>query len=316
MIKKTCILILNWNGWKDTIECIESTFLLKTKNYQLVIIDNDSSDNSVEEIIKYIELKHHKIKYIMYNEEALEKDTLNGQEYDIVIIKNSDNYGFGKGNNTGLKYALKNNFFEYIWLLNSDAIVEEETLDALVKQIDGKIGYVGSVIRYYDFPKIIQCIGGGKFFPFLGLSKLQDKGLDISKLSFIDININLDYIMGASLLIKRKALLDVGLFDEQYFMYAEELDMLTRAKKKGWKMSVALDSYIYHKDSSSTKNTKGYFYYLLNRSNIIYMKKFYKFHLLSAVPFLIIYSLKLLTTKGVISSYLKGIIDGLRGAKL
>ncbi|WP_457640393.1 glycosyltransferase family 2 protein [Persephonella sp.] len=339
------ILILNWNSWQDTIECIESVLKSDYKDFQIIIIDNDSKDNSVEYIVKYLNReispltseKHkdklfpilpEKIPHIIYSErEAIKGENLKkekviklpeGINYPVIIIRNKDNYGFAKGNNTALKFVLQRNDFRYIWLLNNDTVIEKDTLSNLIKEAEKnkKIGFVGSVIRYYDNPDIIQTVGGGKFYPFLGMGKLYMKNRHISVLNDLDGKIvknSINYIMGASLLIKKETLEDTGIFDEDYFLYTEELDLITRGRKKGWKLAIALDSYVYHKESASTKDKKWLYYYLINKSNMIYLRKNYSiYHALFSVPFVMLNTLRTIRSLKNIKATIKGLVDGIK----
>lgn len=346
-LNKIYILILNWNSWHDTIECLESVFKSDYKNFQIIIIDNDSQDNSVENIKKYLNcellpkisddntLKNlvypflkEKIPYVVYSEEEtikggdIKKEKFlklpKGINYPVIIIKNNRNYGFAKGNNTAFKFVLSRNDFKYVWLLNNDTVIERNALFNMIKEAekDDKIGFVGSIIRYYKNPDFIQTIGGGKFYPILGVGKLYMKNKHISILNKLNseiVNRHLDYIMGASLLIKKRVLEDIGIFDENYFLYDEELDLITRGKKKGWKLAIAFNSYVYHKESSSTKDKKWLYYYLINKSNMIYLKKHYSIlYSLIAIPFIVINTLRITKNIRNIKATIGGIIDGIK----
>jgi GT2 family glycosyltransferase len=343
---KIYILILTWNSWQDTIECIESILKSDYKNFQIIIIDNDSKDNSIYFIEKYLNrelfptvlhnnklkdkilpIYEKKIPYVVSSEEDANKGgnfeieaTLklpDKLKHPLIIIINNGNYGFAKGNNTALRFVLKRADFNYVWLLNNDTIIEKDTLSNLLNEAekDRKIGFVGSIIRYYDNPNKIQTIGGGRFYPLLGIGKLYKKNAGISVLNSLpkeEIVKNLDYIMGASLLIKKEILEDVGVLDEDYFLYTEELDLITRAKKKGWKISVAKNSFVYHKESASTKERKWLYYYLINRSNMIYLKKHYNlFYNMASVPFIILNTLRSTRNLKNLKATVKGIWDGI-----
>lgn len=270
----TYIVLLNWNGWEDTNNCIDSIYQNIRMDFKIILIDNFSTDDSVNKIEKYLEEKH--IEFIYINQNNINKE-INNQ---FVFIQNNGNYGFGKGINVALQYCIQMYDCNDIWLLNTDAIIEQNTLDTLKLKLytNSNIGIVGSIIRYFDNPNVIQTIGGGIFYPLLGNGKLfyKNKNIDILKnINFEKEIKKLDYIMGASLLIKKEVLKDIGLFDEKFFLYAEELDLCRRAKKSGWIISVVNDSFIYHKDSASTKDKKDMFFYLINKSNAYYIKKHY-----------------------------------------
>lgn len=316
--KKVYILILNWNSWQDTTECIKSVLSSDFKNFQLVVIDNASQDSSVTHIVEY--LKKREVSFIVYSEEeAIQGGKPEKEVFEnVIIIRNKGNYGFAKGNNTALRFILKRGDFGFVWLLNNDAVADPKALSNLIKvaEKDKRIGFVGSVIRYYDSPSYIQAVGGGKFYPLLGAGKLYMKNRHISIVENLNpqkVSKHLDYIMGASLLVRREVLEEVGIFDESYFLYTEELDLITRGRKKGWKLAVAFDSYIYHKESASTKNKRWLYYYHLNRSNIIYIKKHFGIHYaLVSAPLAMLNTIRLTRRWRNIKAAAKGLMDGIR----
>ncbi|MCE5214153.1 MAG: glycosyltransferase, partial [Methanobacterium sp.] len=101
---KVTIVIVNWNGWEDTIECLKSLYHVNYTNFNIIIVDNHSQDDSVKKIKDYIENKK------------------------LILIVNDENYGFAEGNNIGIRYAQKNFNPDYILLLNNDTIVDKEFL--------------------------------------------------------------------------------------------------------------------------------------------------------------------------------------------
>lgn len=338
MEKKVYILILNFNDGKNTIACFDSLERLDYHKYRIVLIDNSSGDDSLKEIINYLENKKYgknnqtekKGLLILDENEINSENGLNGlsvktepNEKAVIIIKNNDNYGFGKGMNTGLRLCLKRNDFDYIWLLNNDTVVDSSALKTLVAEAEKapETGFAGSVLLYEN-SNIIQAVGGGRFFPLLCKAKLMYKGRDVSAVKNLGkerkerIRKTLDYIMGASLLIKKEVLSDIGLFDESYFLYAEELDMIKRGKGRGWEIAVALDSFVYHKDSAGTKNKKYLFYYYITKSNTIYVKKHYGlfFNFINFIPIIFFSLLKTRNAKNL-KGVIRGYFDGIRYKK-
>lgn len=272
MNKKVYIILLNYNGWKDTIECLESVLKSDYINYQIIVADNDSPNNSMDYIIKWAEGKQEVIyneasqlqhlsqpleakplEYVYYTkDEALAGGNKN-QEINLnnplVFIQTEENAGFATGNNIGIKYALAKNDFEYIWLLNNDTVVKKDSLSKLIEYaLKNNIGITGSVLKYYFDSKKVQAYGGtvNKFF---GTSK--------HILNVDDIQKRLDYIVGASFLINKRVINKIGLLPEEYFLYYEETDYCFKAKLHGFKLGIALKSIVYHKEGSSTKTSKG-----------------------------------------------------------
>jgi GT2 family glycosyltransferase len=156
---KIYIIILNYNGWDDTIECLESVFKLNYGSFQVVIVDNNSENNSLEKIKSYIdgslnlelnvnpELKHlvyplskKPVSYVFYNRDEAEKsgnlELEKKLKNPVILIQSGYNGGFSYGNNIGIKYSMAKNDFEYIWLLNNDTVVEKDSLSKLVEKAE------------------------------------------------------------------------------------------------------------------------------------------------------------------------------------
>lgn len=181
MKPKVAIIILNWNGWKDTIECLESLYQITYPNYDVIVVDNGSEDDSVERIKEYAESEikieskffeyapsNKPIKYIEYTREEAEAG--GGKEDKIVdlssirkmiLIKNKQNLGFAGGCNVGIQYALQNGA-DYVLPLNNDTIIKEDFLDGFIGQASKypDAGAIGPKIYFYDEPDKIWFAGG------------------------------------------------------------------------------------------------------------------------------------------------------------
>ena len=292
---KVYIIVLNYNGWKDTIECLESILKNNYKNYQIIVVDNDSPNNSIEYMIKwakgkqeviydkYSQLKYlsqpfekKPLDYLFYTkEEALiggDKEKEQKLENPVIFIQAGRNDGFSAGNNVGIKYALKKNDFSYVWLLNNDTVIEKDSLSKLIKYaMKNDVGICGSTLMYYHNPKHIQSYGG-KINKFFGTSK--------QILDYNAIDKDLDYVIGASFLISKNVLTKLGLLPEEYFLYYEDTDYCFNARTNGFKLGIEPKSVVYHKEGSSTGgssdgNKKSTYSDLLNIKNrIIFHKKY------------------------------------------
>ena len=266
MTPKISIIILNWNGWEDTIECLESLYQIAYPNYEVILVDNNSQDDSIVKIKDYcqgkIKVESKFFKYDPNNkpikiidckgkksgaskEKEVERLLLNKK---LVLIKNRDNLGFAGGNNIGIRYALAKEDCEYIWLLNNDTVVDRHALSEMVKlaESDSKIGIIGSKVLFYDSPDTIQAVGGkdkaGWAFATIYEGEFEKDDKKWCK------NIELHgYIIGASLLVKRKVIDDIGLMDNKYFMFNEEIDWGVRAKKRKWRLFGCGKSKLWHK---------------------------------------------------------------------
>jgi len=287
--KKVYVLILNWNGWADTIACLESVFQNTYSNFQVIVCDNGSTDGSREKIKQWANGSQKAVlpegmpageiglcsKPISYAE-VLVKDITNENNIvnaPLIFIEIENNLGFAGGVNIGLRFALAQKDFDYVWLLNNDTIIVKDSLTELVRTMnaDASIGICGSKLMYYDAPDQIQALGG-KYNKFIGTSShiVEKKGL-----------LNIDYVVGASMLVSKVFIEKIGLMQEDYFLYYEDLDWSMRGKKF-FKLACNLNSVVYHKEGASAggntkdKNTKSKIsdYYSI-RNRVLFTKKYF-----------------------------------------
>lgn len=269
------IVILNWNGWKDSIECLESVLRSDYQNYQIVLCDNDSQDGSVEKIQAWAngELLADATSEVMakYSQPPIQKplghqvlsanDVSSNREVDsstpLVIIRTGGNLGFAGGNNVGMRYALQQPECEYVWLLNNDTVIVPDTLSHMVNHsrqllASGVANTCGSVQRYYYFPDKIQALGGFRYNAWTGICTAT-LGMGSSIDGEIDHNQyreQLHAIHGCSWLLPRDFLESIGLMEERYFLYYEEIDWALRSKDK-YTHTYADQAIVYHKEGGS-----------------------------------------------------------------
>ena len=260
------IIILNWNNYQDTKECLDSLKGITYPNYKIIVVDNGSVDKSGERLRKEFP--------------------------QCIFIRNESNLGFAEGNNVGIEHAL-NDGADYILLLNNDTIVKPGFLEPLVRtaDIDEEIGVVGPMVYFYDEPKVIQSIGAR-----ISLWKGSHSIIGIWEADKGQYNtlMKVDYVSGAALLAKRRMIKDVGLLDADYFLYSEEVDWCYRATKAGYKIMAVPESKIWHKVSSSTGGTRSpVSAYFLTRNRILFMRKHARlYHWATFLPFFAVDILK------------------------
>lgn len=256
------IIVLNWNAWADTIECLESLARLDYPNFHIFVCDNASSDGSLARLQQWAQgelcILPARAGFAKYVTPPGFKSTaaLNAR---LTVIENSSNLGFAAGNNVGLRRALKDGF-DLFWVLNADTVVESDALTHLASRLETVegAGLCGSLICYYDDTSVIQEAGGCATFPFIGLSKrLAAEKKRSDDFDWRALEAKLGYISGASCLVSREFLETVGLMSEAYFLYCEEIDWATRAKGQ-FSMTLAENSIIYHKKGLATgSKTRG-----------------------------------------------------------
>ncbi len=271
----------------DTIECLESLYHIDYINYNVVLIDNGSTDNSLEQIRAYLDGKKKVasdfFEYASENKPIKVLEFTNsevmlggGREDDIfdlpsrskiVIIKNDKNYGFAEGNNIGIRYILKYQNPDYTLLLNNDTVVKSDFLDNLVSAIDSdkRIGCAGPLIYYYDLNgrKDIISVAGVDLIMSRGSYKRFGSG-EVDNGQYHD-TATVDCLEGSCLLIRRTTLEKVGLLDSGYFLFWEETDLCRRGFEAGYSCAIVPTACIWHKTSSSKPGELVTYYKTRNR---------------------------------------------------
>ena len=252
---KVSIIILNWNGLEDTIECLESLKRITYPNYEVIVVDNGSKGNDAQVLQERF------------------------GDY-IHLIKNDKNYGFAEGNNIGMRYALENSRPDYTLLLNNDTVVDPEFLTEMVKvaETNTAIGIVGAKIYYYDNPNQLQSLWGkidlrkGQVTEIPKVVAEKFKSVELDKGQYNQIK-EVDSIKGCCFLIKKRALENIGLLDKSYFSFWEETDYCLRATKKNYKTVYVPNAKVWHKGAQSEKKVPGLSRYYMTRNRFRFMKK-------------------------------------------
>lgn len=245
------IIVLNYNGTADTIDCLKSLRHLTYPHHKIILCDNGSTKASYDELTDW--LRSVRRSYLLVDPEQL----ANARTAKIYVIKGGRNLGYAGGNNLGLRLALAQPDFQAAWILNNDTVVDPEALTALVNRCrqDSSIGQCGSLISYFQAPKTVQLQGGGHYNRLLGTTSHIGEGRAINDLiSPPDVEAQLDYISGASLFVTRAFLETVGLMDEQLFLFYEELDWSLRNRGR-FRLAYAPDSRVLHKVGAATGST-------------------------------------------------------------
>ncbi len=290
MNPKVFVIILTYNGKDDTIECINSVKKIDYDNYEIIVVDNASTDGTVEELKKRFP--------------------------EVKIIETGANLGYTGGNNTGVEYALKKGC-DYIFILNNDTKVDKNLLNETVKTYEKgeKIGIVGIMELNYFKPEIIESVGGRIDWLTVGRHARgageRDKGQYNKE---IDVN----FVSGVGFLISRKVIEKEGLFDPLFVTYLDDTDLCARLSNKGYNLVVNPKAKIWHKVSNTTKNMSGYALYYITRNKYLFMKKnatrkdfwkFIRYYFIRVFP----REIKRYVTRGNLAHlkiYLKSIISG------
>jgi GT2 family glycosyltransferase len=242
MNPKITITIVNFNGFLETINCLKSLEKMDYSNFNIIVIENGSENESFSELRKYIDKE---------------------KKLNIRLIKSLKNLGFAGGHNLAIR---KSKDVDYFFLLNPDTTLKKDCLAKLVeiaeenKFNDKKIGFLGPRIFYEDEKTIYS--NGGHINKNLIKAMLKDHG-KIGKDLIEKVPFKTDYVTGTALLVSKEVIEDVGIMRENYFLYYEDSDWSLRATKKGYIHLIVPGAILYHKGYHSTEYLSfNYIYYL------------------------------------------------------
>ncbi len=238
------IVILNWNGLSDTLQCLESLQKIEQKNFQIVVVDNAS------------------------NSDAGQLSKLDS----IKFIGLSENLGFSGGNNVGIRYAIENGA-EYIMLLNNDTVVKPDFLSILIdSSVKKKAMVLTPLINYFDDKDQIWYAGGF-------ISKLRGSAVSLTKRDNHKKNTVEEFVefaSGCCMLFHKDVIKKVGYWDENYFLYLEDADFSKRCRDAGFKILLNPSSQIYHKVNASTSSGNSSIpLYYMTRNRLYFTQKFF-----------------------------------------
>ena len=246
------IVILNWNRIADTLECLDSVVRLTYPAFSVVLVDNGSTDGSPDAIEKW------------------SRDKL-----AISLIRNTENRGFVRGSNQGIRHALSSNA-DYVFLLNNDTVAEPDVLKLLVAAAErtgersGDIGMVGPKIYQYGKDNVLDS-AGTRTIPWLAQGFLVGHGEEDH--GQYDTPGDLPYITGTALLVRRAVLEELGLLDEDYFCYFEDFDWGLKAREAGYRLLLEPKAVIHHKGSQTAGFNSPFYMHHMMRSRIIFARK-------------------------------------------
>lgn len=287
MLPSVAIIILNWNNWQDTITCVTACQKLEWPKTYILVVDNNSTNNSVETI------RHH--------------------FPDLELIETGANLGFAGGNNIGIKQALDLGA-EYIWLLNNDATPAPAALAPLVSALQNypSAACAASKIYYENDQQRIWFAGGAWS---KGRLRLRLQGAyQIDNGQFDKIR-RIGSASGCSMLIPRSMFQTVGMLDERYFLYWEDTDWSARAHKQGYQILFVPDSHVWHKVSATITPRSELQYYYHTRNGLIFCRE----HDIRILPFFMLYLVADVSVglfrgnSAMLRGFINGCFDFLRG---
>jgi len=251
------IIIVNYNTYELTAQAIQSVYNTNTSySYEIIVVDNNSSDDSIP--------------------------ILSNRYPNVHFIKNISNEGFSKANNQGIQVSKG----RYILLLNSDTIIEEDTLETMIRYMDERpnVGASGCKVVLPTGELDKACKRGfphpsAAFYYLSGFSKKHPENPKYNQyhLSHLDPDIehSVDSLVGAFMMVRKETINEVGMLDETFFMYGEDIDWCYRIKEAGWKIIYNPSAYITHLKGASSKKKPLKIIYEFHRAMYIFHRKHY-----------------------------------------
>lgn len=254
------IIIVNYKRWEDTIDCLESVFRSSYTKFKIVVVDNDSRNDSIEHLKKWIEANTSRFDpafdAVHFHRKDIDAFTDPSPFCKLTLIQNDVNDGFAAGNNVVLRLLINED--AYFWLLNPDMVIKEDTLGELVRFSGDqpREAIIGGQVRALSGNQELLYYGGGK------LNYMSATTTMVTKTSLIP---RLDYISGGCLFAHTSNLKRTGLLPEMYFVYWEDSDWCHWARKNGSTFPVCTTAICY--DKISTAIGRGFmadYYYARN----------------------------------------------------
>lgn len=271
--ESTAVILVNWCGAKDTIECLGSLLGLEQAAGTVIVVDNASPDDSVSRIRTWLQggstqAAERPIPGVSICErmrpevswcELTDDQDLPTPLPRFVLVRSQRNGGFAGGNNIGLRLAMKAGF-DAFWLLNTDTVVPPDCLRRLLERAAAapRAGMIGSTLRYYWRPDFVQGLGGAQFDERTGVGRHLgiDQSTAVIPSDPSEVERSMRYIIGASMFVTRPFVTDVGLMCEDYFLYFEEIDWALRARGR-YDLAYAPASHVFHKVGGSSMNKES-----------------------------------------------------------
>ena len=303
MQPRVYVILLNYNGWRDTVECLETLFASDYDDYRVIVADCASTDDSLARIADWANGKLAAPRPTPFFSETIESPrkpiglaichgpdcipadpTLHDQPLTLIAI--GENRGFSGGNNVAIRYVLRRGDARYVCLLNNDTVVQPSSLRMLVEtaEHDGQIGAVGATVAEYFAPDVIQCAAGGTVWRWNGHARATATSESLGE---IKQRHDFNYISGACMLVPTEVIGRVGVLDERYFLYNEDADWCLRIGAAGFRLAHAPTAVVWHKGGQSSVHGSVVHDFHVVRSSLLFVHKLHP----GRIPAALVYSI-------------------------
>jgi GT2 family glycosyltransferase len=243
-----CVIVLNWNGRVETLDCIESLHKSDYSNFRILLVDNASSDDTVTAV--------------------------KNEFPDVEILENSTNLGYAEGNNVGIRYAIDRGA-EFLFVLNNDTVVDKSAITALVIAAtqNGDTPICCPLVYNYNASEQVD-FGGYSEAEFNGFN-WKSGALKTASTQDLACRIPTAFATGSALFFSEKVVLTSGCFDSRFFIYWEDTDWCYRARRAGHRSFVVPAARIRHKGSQSfaALSRRPIYHYYFYRNRFLWIEK-------------------------------------------
>jgi GT2 family glycosyltransferase len=247
-------IVVNYNGWRDTVECLDSLLRSDYADLRILVCDNASTDNSVDAILAWAGTTRGEaagdakpLRLVVCTAGELSTP---GDERDaarVVLVRSGSNLGFAGANNIALRYAVRRDPHAYALLINNDAIMAPNAIREMVAHAESRdnVGAVGATVLRYDRPDRVETLAGARFNRLHGL--VEWNHVDMARAAQRPDAVDIDFIAGCCLMVPCSTVARIGFMDEGYFLYGEDADWCLRMRRAGLTLTYCPSAEIWHK---------------------------------------------------------------------
>lgn len=279
-LPRAAIALLNWNGWRDTIACLDSLDHVRYPDASVVLCDNCSTDDSVDRIARWGQERAWPCRVVDHLADGNERRTLAGGEPRLLIVRSHANRGFAGGMNVAIRYALESDRqYKYVWALNTDTTVEPDSLPTAVRALEARpsAGSAQSLLVWARQPTLLDS-AGMRLLRRGGARDIRHHRprAELEALVAGREAVEIFGCCAAAALYRADALRRVGLFDESLFQTHEDVDLACRLREHGYTAVLVPASVVHHLGGvSRDRKKRGWTWWIAHRNKLRIVARWY-----------------------------------------
>ena len=267
-------IVVNYRGWRDTVECIDSLLKVDHAPLRIIVLDNASGDGSLEHLEAWCSTKGGGLRFDRLSLARIASDDARVDEQTrLVLVDCERNLGFAGANNVALRFVQEKYPASAALLLNNDAVIAANAVGEMVRALGEGDTVAGATVLRYDTPDIVEMFGGATVNPATGMVRPLGSGLRRSDPRPPTGAIRLDYVSGCCLMIGAAAVGRVGLMDERYFLYSEDVDWGLRMRRAGLRLVYCPGAEVRHKGGATVVHRSTIHDYYVVRGALMLVRK-------------------------------------------